>query len=107
MAKAEAFQRLFTIAVEQAVDWYAVNSRAPRDVPILSLEAACTMVRGKLSGRMPIGLANELYALADKLYVPTDRSPAYVDGIVCLERITAALQKSPPGRFQSQGSVCV
>jgi hypothetical protein len=80
MGEADPFQRLFTIAVEQARDWYAVDSRALTDVPALSIEAACAMVRGKLSGHMPTVLADDLYTLADKLQVPTYRSPAYVDG---------------------------
>jgi hypothetical protein len=96
MGEADPFQRLFTIAVEQAGDWYAFNSRALTDTPALSIEAACAMVRGKLSGRMPSELAGDLYTLADKLHVPTHRSPAYVDGIVCLEYIIVAL-KSPKG----------
>jgi hypothetical protein len=103
MAEADPFERLFTIAVEQAVDWYAVDSGALTYVPALSIEAACAMVRGKLSGRMPTQLADELYALADKLYVPTHRSPAYVDGIVCLACITAALKVTAKERCPSPG----
>jgi hypothetical protein len=98
MGEADPFQRLFTIAVEQAGDWYAVDSRALTDVPALSIEAACAMVRGKLSGHMPTALAGDLYTLADKLHVPTYRSPAYVDGIFCLECIIAALKKAPKER---------
>jgi hypothetical protein len=107
VGEADPFQRLFTIAVEQAGDWYAFDRAALRDVPALSIEAACAMVRGKLSGRMPTDLAGELYSLADKLQVPAHRSPAYVDGIVCLEYIIAALKKAPIDRRQSQASVCV
>jgi hypothetical protein len=92
LAEPDPFHRLFTIAVEQAGDWYALDSDG---LPTLSIEAACVMVRGKLSGRMPTELADELYTLADKLYVSTHRSTAYVDGIVCLECITAALKKRP------------
>jgi hypothetical protein len=107
LAEADPFQRLFTIAVEQAGDWYAFDQGAQTDVPTLSIEAACAMVRGKLSGRMPTELADELYTLADKLYVLTHRSLAYVDGIVCLEYIIAALKKAPKDRRQSQGPVCL
>jgi hypothetical protein len=101
MGEADPFQRLFSIAVEQASDWYAVNSWALTDVPALSIEAACAMVRGKLSGRMPTVLADNLYTLADKLHVPTHPSPAYVDGIFCLESIVAALKKVATKRRQS------
>jgi hypothetical protein len=104
MAEADPFERLFTIAVEQAGEWYAVDNGTPTYVPALSIEAACAMVRGKLSGHMPIKLADALYTLADKLCVPTHRSPAYVDGIVCLECINAALKKTQERR-QSPGTM--
>jgi hypothetical protein len=105
MGEADPFQRLFAIAVTQADDWYVVDSRALTYVPALSIEAACAMVRGKLSGRMPTVLADDLYTLADKLHVPTHRSPAYVDGIFCLECIAAALKKMPKERRHSPGTM--
>jgi hypothetical protein len=105
MAEADPFERLFAIAVEQAGEWYAVDNGVLTDVPALSIEAACAMVRGKLSGHMPTQLADALYTLADKLYVTTHRSPAYVDGIACLECITAALKKAPKERRHSPGTM--
>lgn len=99
------FAEQFAYGVRLADDWYAGDNGA-MPLPLQhSIKALCASVRGNLSGEMPINLSRQLYALADKLYVPTHRSSAYVDGIVCLERIVEALKMTPKERRQSQASL--
>ena len=99
------FAAQFAYGVRLADDWCAGGNGA-MPLPLQrSIEGLCATVRGNLSGEMPITLSKQLYALADKLYVTTNRSPAYVDGIVCLECITAALKKTPKERRHSSGTI--